>query len=187
MKYLMILLLAASFVASLMIAGCSNSGTIARGPQSNQQNINQQTTAHTDTYLSDLPNEPLSQGELEALNLTLNDEYRAEAIYQGVIDKFGDVNPFSNIINAEQKHSDALIQIYKKYDLPVPENDWYDSVPEFDSVTEACAVGTEAENENVALYNELFSKVDNQDIIAVFVSLRDASLYKHLPAFERCS
>ena len=41
--------------------------------------------------------------------------------------------------------------------------------------------------ENAALYDELFSKVDNQDIIAVFTSLRDASQDKHLPAFQRCA
>ena len=106
---------------------------------------------------------------------------------QKVLDKFGDIGPFNNIIYAEQKHSDSLIQIYEKYDLAIPENNWYDKVPEFNSVKEACEAGIIAEIENIALYDDLFSQVDNQDITTIFTSLRDASEYKHLPAFERCA
>ena len=128
-----------------------------------------------------------SVDEIQSLELTLNDEYKAEAIYQKVIDKFGEVKPFINIINAEQRHSSALLEIYDRYGLSKPINEWFDKVPEFDSIQEACAAGVEAEIENVALYDGLFSKIDNQDIIAVFTSLRDASKNNHLPAFQRCA
>ena len=162
-------------ILMLFVAGCVN------------QTNNQQLEQNANDTLNNLPTEEISIDELEALSLTLNDEYKAEAIYQKVLDKFGDVSPFNNIINAEQKHSDSLIQIYEKYGLTVPENKWYDKVSEYNSVQEACLAGVEAEIENIALYDELFSKVDNQDIIAVFTSLRDASKDKHLPAFQRCA
>ena len=38
----------------------------------------------------------------------LDDERKAEASYAVVIDKFGPVRPFSNIIEAEQRHASAL-------------------------------------------------------------------------------
>ena len=152
-----------------------------------KQGGKQQETQHLNNFLDSFPNEDLSEGEIEALDLTLNDEYKAEAIYQKVLDKFGEVSPFNKIINAEKTHSGSLEDIYEKYDLTIPNNDWYDQVEEYDSIQEACEAGVEAEIENVALYDGLFLDVDNQDIIAVFTSLRDASRDKHLPAFQRCA
>jgi len=177
MKYIIPILL----VLLVVITGCTN--------QSNTQGTQEikKTTTHNGQNINDYPIETLSEDEIIALNLTLNDEYKAEAIYQKVIDKFGDVKPFINIIKAEQKHSDTLIQLYNKYNLTVPTNDWYTIVPEFESVTAACSAGIDAEIENAKLYDKLFSKVNNQDIIAVFTSLRDASLNNHLPAFEKCA
>jgi len=45
----------------------------------------------------------------------------------------------------------------------------------------------QAEIDNAALYDELFSMVDNPDIVRVFTSLQQASQTKHLTAFERCA
>ncbi len=129
----------------------------------------------------------LSVEEINALNATLNDEYKAEAIYQKVINKFGNVPPFVNIMSAEQKHSSSLIMLYNKYNLTIPENDWYNEVPEYESVQEACKAGVNAEIENAALYDEMMKNITHEDIIQVFNSLKNASLEKHLPAFERCS
>jgi hypothetical protein len=137
--------------------------------------------------LSNYEKEDLSEDEIQALSLTLNDEFKAEATYQKVIDKFGEIRPFTNIINAEQKHSDALISIFEKYNLTIPDNDWYNKVKEQDSIKDACKEGVNAEIENIDLYDNLLSKIDNQDIIFIFESLRDASKYNHLPAFQRCS
>jgi hypothetical protein len=168
-----------ALVLMLLVAGCTTSGS--------NQGLNQQNSQHSNDYLDNLPSEEISGDEKEALIATLNDEFKAEATYQKVMDKFGEIRPFSNIINAEQRHSDSLIVLFNKYDLKIPENDWYEKVSEFDSIQEACQAGVEAEIENVGLYDEMFSKVDNQDIIQVFTSLRAASQEKHLPAFERCN
>lgn len=129
----------------------------------------------------------LSNEEIAALDLTLNDEFKAEATYQKVIEKFGDVKPFSNIINAEVKHSTSLLKLYAKYNIPVPNNDWYDKVPEFETIEEACLAGVNAEIENAALYDSLFDNLDHSDITKVFTALRDASQNNHLPAFEKCA
>jgi hypothetical protein len=129
----------------------------------------------------------LSQEEVNALNLALEDEYKAEATYQKVLDDFGEVNPFSNIIRAEQKHSSKLIQLYELYGLEVPQNLWYQEVISFNSIQEACEGGVQAEIENIQLYNNILESTQKEDILQVYYSLQKASQEKHLPAFERCS
>lgn len=129
----------------------------------------------------------LSQSEVEALGMALDDEYKAWTTYQAVIAKFGDVRPFSSIIRAEESHIEALETLFERYGLDVPENEWVGRVPEFDTVNDACHAGVEAEIENAALYDRLFPMVEHEDIFEVFHKLRDASQEKHLPAFERCA
>ena len=129
----------------------------------------------------------LTQSEVEALEMALDDEYKAWSTYQAVIDKFGDVRPFANIIGAEESHIAALKTLFERYGLDVPENEWVGNVPEFDTVNDACHGGVDAEIENAALYDELFSMIEHEDILEVFHNLRDASLEQHLPAFERCA
>ena len=161
-------------LAVLLIAGCAEVKT------GNQQRM------HEEDHISGFPMEDISDSEIEALGLAINDEYKARATYRKVIEKFGEVKPFSNIIISEGTHISELEKLYNKYGLGIPADEWYDEVPEFDSVEDACQAGVDAEVENADLYDELFSKVDNQDITAVFTSLRDASRNNHLPAFERC-
>ncbi|MBW3015598.1 DUF2202 domain-containing protein [Candidatus Woesearchaeota archaeon] len=145
-----------------------------------------QPVVKLENHVLDFPYEEISDSEIEALSLAINDEYKARATYRKVIVKFGSVRPFANIMKAEEIHINELKNIYEKYGLTIPEDEWYEVVPEFDSLGEACKAGVEAEVENAALYDELFSKVDNQDITAVFTALRDASKNNHLPAFARC-
>jgi hypothetical protein len=135
------------------------------------------------------PAEPgtLDEAEVDALVEAINDEYKALATYQTVVDTFGAVQPFTRIIRAEQQHIAALERLFVRYGVEIPANDWYGQVPEFESVTEACQAGVEAEIDNAALYDRLFAAVDEPDIIQVFTRLRDASQYNHLPAFETCS
>jgi hypothetical protein len=122
-----------------------------------------------------------------ALIEAINDEYKAHEVYRKVIDTFGAVRPFTNIMRAEEQHIAALEVLFNRYNLAIPVNDWYDRVPAFGSVTEACAAGVQAEIDNAALYDRIFATVSAPDVIQVFTSLRDASQYNHLPAFERCS
>jgi len=129
----------------------------------------------------------LSEAEEEALLLALDDEYKAWSVYEQVIADFGSVRPFTSIQRAEESHIAALVTLFDRYGLDVPENPWLGNVPSFNTLSEACAAGVQAEIDNAALYDDLFSMVDNTDIIRVFTSLQQASETKHLPAFERCA
>lgn len=123
------------------------------------------------------------------LNQALQDEYHAEAVYQQVITTFGEITPYINIIRAERKHSQTIKNLYAKYDLQVPNNEWanLDKVPSFDSIKEACQASAQAEIDNIALYDELLPNIKESDIKSSFTSLSDASRDKHLPAFNKCS
>lgn len=136
----------------------------------------------------DMPTDlELSSIEIEGLNLALQDEYKAEATYKKVMDTFGEVKPFSNIIKAEIKHSLKLIELYNLYGLEVPENNWYNRTLEFESIKQACEVGVQAEIENIELYDTLFESTDKENILEVYKYLQRASEEKHLVAFQRCS
>jgi len=129
----------------------------------------------------------LSEEEIEALNLAINDEYKAKATYEKVIDKFGEVKPFTNIINAEEQHIKRLESIYNEYNIEIPDDNWYEKVPEFDSIQLACQAGVQAEIENADLYDELKQMTNNSNILSVFNALQSASRNNHLPAFQNCA
>jgi hypothetical protein len=130
---------------------------------------------------------PLTADEAQGLLLALNDEYHAEAVYQQVLDGFGDdVRPFANIVVAEQRHQTSLLGLFEEYGLAVPANPWVGEIVGFDSVADACVVGVEAEIINATLYDFLYSTTDRADIVSVYEHLQAASNDKHLPAFERC-
>jgi hypothetical protein len=129
----------------------------------------------------------LSESEVDALLMALDDEYKAWSVYDQVIADFGAARPFANVQRAEENHIAALVTLFDGYGLDVPENEWPGTVPTFSALTEACEAGVQAEIDNAALYDQLFSMVENPNIIRVFTSLQQASLTKHLPAFQRCA
>jgi hypothetical protein len=103
-----------------------------------------------------------------------------------VLQAFGDVRPFSNIVESEGRHIEALVRLYEKYELPIPADEWDGRVAAPGSLEEACRAGVEAELENRALYDRLMREVhDYPDVALTFERLRRASQERHLPAFER--
>ncbi len=130
---------------------------------------------------------PLTEEEVEGLLLALNDEYHAWTVYDQVLQDFGDVRPFSSIINSEATHINQLVGLFEAYGLSVPENTWIGNVPSFTTTNDACKTGVEAEILNLELYDRLYASTDRADILTVYEALQRASNEKHLPAFERCA
>jgi hypothetical protein len=128
----------------------------------------------------------LNEKEVGGLLLALNDEYMALAIYEQINRDFKDPRPFVNIVQAEARHADRLKDIFKTYNVPVPENTWPGNVLKFDSVAAACKAGVDAEIANRDLYTKLFATTAREDILIVYKALQRASDENHLPAFERC-
>lgn len=127
----------------------------------------------------------LTETEIAALHEALDDEYKAWATYDQIIQDLGPERPFINIVESEARHIEALRALFDRYGVEVPGNPWRNRVPRFASVREACQAGVEAEIENAALYERLMRSTEREDILAVFENLRRASQENHLPAFRR--
>lgn len=123
----------------------------------------------------------------KALNEALMDEYKARAFYGKVIEAFGAVRPFVNIVEAEQNHVEELLPLFHRYNVPVPDDDWPARVQVPASLLEACQAAVEAEIDNAAMYDRLVAAVaDFPDVSATLRRLQAASQDRHLPAFQRC-
>lgn len=129
----------------------------------------------------------------QSLTAALEDEYHAEAFYAAVIDRFGAVRPFSNIIRSEQMHQAMIVDLLNSHGFEAPANEQLGSaaiaaaVPA--SLGEACVIGVKAEIDNRDLYADklLPAVAAYPDVTTVFERLSAASDQKHLPAFQRCA
>ena len=118
----------------------------------------------------------------------IDDEYKARATYRAVIRTFGQIRPFINIVEAEGRHIEALLPLFSKYGVAVPEDDWDARVQPPESVAEACQIGVQAEIDNAAMYDRLLDATQEYaDVQQVLRQLQRASKENHLPAFQRCA
>lgn len=123
----------------------------------------------------------------KALVEALDDEYKACATYGHIISTFGEIRPFINIMEAEKRHIQALLPLFRKYGFSIPEDSWGKRVETPNSIQEACQAAVEAEIENAEMYDRLLALTkDYADVQQVFKNLQRASQESHLPAFQRC-
>ena len=102
------------------------------------------------------------------LEVTLQDEYHAEAVYLRVMMDHGEVLPLRNILKAEQAHAAAVRRLYAARRLPAPATAWStDNVPTFPSRRAACAAGYDAEIENIELYDRFLDQDLPDDVRTV--------------------
>ncbi len=124
---------------------------------------------------------------LHALNEVLQDEYRARATYRKVIARFGPIRPFVKIVEAEERHVEALLQQFRRLEATPPADTWPERVQAPESVAQACAEAIKAEIDNDDLYTRLMPGVRDPRVRSVMQRLREASHDRHLPAFRRCA
>jgi rubrerythrin len=123
---------------------------------------------------------------IEALSEALDDEYKARATYRKVIECFGPVRPFANIVEAEDRHVLALLTQFRRLGETPPADTWPERVKAPDSIEQACSDAVQAEIENDAMYSRLLGQVSDAQVRSVLLRLQDASRNQHLPAFRRC-
>ena len=123
---------------------------------------------------------------VEVLHEALDDEYKARATYRKVIETFGPVRPFANIVEAEDRHAHALLRLFEAFRLEPPPDRWAGRVPAPASLRDACREGVDSEIENREMYERLLSRTSHPEVVAVMRRLQQASQERHLPAFERC-
>ena len=116
-------------------------------------------------------------------------EYAAYAVYDAVIQEYGQIEPYLSIRQAEANHIAALQRQLDLYGVEYPKENPYLGKIEAPGDLEAFAqAGVAAEIANVEMYDQLLSKVaDYPSIVQVFENLRAASQNQHLPVFKEAA
>lgn len=120
----------------------------------------------------------------DMLTYSLQDEYLAHAEYGMIIDAYGAVKPFTNIVKAETRHISLLLPLFEQYGLTVPVDDAADRIELPESLEISYTHGVEAEILNIDMYKDFLKEELPEDIEAAFEKLLAGS-EKHLVAFER--
>lgn len=119
----------------------------------------------------------------DMLTYAMQDETIARAEYEAILDSYGSVRPFTNIIRAEESHILALQPLFEAYGIAVPADDSASLVTTVPSLTEAYQTGVSAEVNNIAMYETFPDQNLPDNVRAVFESLMRAS-ENHLRAFQ---
>jgi hypothetical protein len=119
----------------------------------------------------------------EMLTYAIQDEYLAQAEYAAIMEEYGQVSPFNNIIKAEESHISSLVVLFDDYDFAVPINDASDRVVLPDALEDSYGIGIEAEILNIEMYEKFLEQDLPDDVRVVFEELLAGS-ENHLKAFE---
>ena len=121
----------------------------------------------------------------EMLKFAIQDEYLALAQYNAVLDQFGKIRPFANIVRSEEQHIALLKPLFndRGWDVPGDESAALVHIPA--TMAQALQIGKEAELDNIAMYEHFLQQPDlPEDVKAVFERLLAASK-RHLQAFRK--
>ncbi|WP_062351217.1 ferritin family protein [Bacillus kwashiorkori] len=120
----------------------------------------------------------------QMLTFALQDEYLAQARYNSIIRTFGNIRTFVQIKEAEMRHISALLPLFERYQVPLPNDISQSFVSPPENLKAAYAAGVQGEIDNISMYERFLSMNIPNDVRIVFSQLRNASL-NHLAAFER--
>ncbi|MYL35821.1 DUF2202 domain-containing protein [Pontibacillus yanchengensis] len=120
----------------------------------------------------------------EMLTYALQDEYLAQARYDNILGNFGYIRTFAQIKEAEMRHISALLPLFERYQIPLPENKSQSFVTTPMNLKTAYAAGVQGEIDNISMYEKFLAFNIPNDVRTVFSQLRIASM-NHLAAFER--
>ncbi|MDN5302939.1 MAG: hypothetical protein PWQ60_2453 [Thermoanaerobacteraceae bacterium] len=179
MKRKILMGLTISLIASLFFMGCNK--TVDDNKESSVK-------SEVQVEKSDFgAKEAISDNNLnleKMLRYAIEDEFLARSEYEAIIEKFGQVKPFTNIIKAEEKHISMLKDLYSKYNYKIPEDNSKDHIIIPQNLNDSFKAGVNAEIDNIAMYDKFLKQDIPDDIKKVFVELRDASK-NHLSAFQK--
>jgi hypothetical protein len=118
----------------------------------------------------------------DMLVYAMQDEVTAKAEYEALIEEYGSVRPFTNILRAELRHMDLLSPLLEAYGVDIGDFVATTNVPA--SLDEAYQIGVDAETKNIALYQTYLASELPEDVATVFNRLATTST-RHLEAFQR--
>ena len=116
---------------------------------------------------------------IDNLLKALDDEYKAYSFYFSA-SEFG--APFTNLLEAEANHINAIIFHLNELGVQIPANPYSFATPK--SFEEAAAIALQNEQANVELYNTLVTNENDTQIIDTFYRLQAASYNNHIPSLQ---
>ncbi|MDX5476668.1 MAG: DUF2202 domain-containing protein [Bacillaceae bacterium] len=129
-----------------------------------------------------LQSESLSLAQM--LTYALQDEYLAQARYDNIIVNFENIRTFVQIKESELRHIQALLPLFERYQVPIPEDNSASLVVTPVNLKAAYRAGVDGEIENIAMYEKFLTYNLPWDVRNVFTQVGNASR-NHLAAFER--
>ena len=120
----------------------------------------------------------------DMLTYAVQDEYLARGEYLAIIEKFGNQNPYVNIVKAEQTHLDYLAEVYGSYGLEFPTDTSVGHIVVPADLLEAAQTGVQAEIDNIAMYERFLAYDLPENVFDVFSALKSGS-DSHLLAFQK--
>jgi len=119
----------------------------------------------------------------QMLTYAIQDEYLARAEYELIIEEYGSIRPFTNIVAAEQRHIEWVTELLDEYGYSLPENTarMYVVLPE--DLKSSFETGVQAEIDNISMYESFLQSDLPDDVRDLFEQLKRAS-ENHLRAFR---
>lgn len=198
-----ITLISTLIVSSLVLAGCATApaetedatptptptaeASVTPTPTDSESAQSEESQESKESESKDKPVIKAQMSDAEIVLAALmgpDGEYAAAASYQAVLDKYGSVEPYATIYQAELRHIDALIRQLQQLGEPVPTNPYTGKIKAPADLVTAAKAWAEGEILNVELYDDLIERTDNTNLLKVLGNLRRASLDSHLPSFE---
>ncbi|MCA9478208.1 MAG: hypothetical protein KC535_03625 [Nanoarchaeota archaeon] len=140
----------------------------------------------------DYPYEDLDANEVQSIYETYQNEIKALALYRKTLDLFEGEQPFESIMLQQEIQMGLFEEVYDKYELQLPEENWYDKVTDFEDLAQACTASILFAQQSIDFYDAWLDnkgvsyKVDNQDLRFLYEKTRNNYETVFIPMFKRC-
>ncbi len=101
-----------------------------------------------------------------------------------VLQAFGPVQPFKDLLKIEEKYRMILTSLAKRYDRALPADEWEGQIAIPVSFVEACEEAIQLERENDRLYTASLDRMDDPALRRLLMRMRNVSQISHQPNFK---
>ena len=119
----------------------------------------------------------------QMLTYAIQDEYLARAEYELIIEEYGSIRPFTNIMAAEERHIEWVTELFDDYGYRLPKDTAHMYVVLPKDLKSSFETGVQAEIDNIAMYESFLQEDLPEDVRDLFERLQQAS-ENHLRAFR---
>ena len=120
---------------------------------------------------------------LDMLTYAVQDEYLARAEYELIMAEYGDIRPFTNIKQAEERHIEWVTGLFEAHGYALPADTAGEHVVLPENLRASFEAGIQAEIDNIAMYELFLEREIPGDVRDIFENLKAAS-ENHLRAFR---